>query len=209
MCIQSGMNPANWWAGPRVCPVRRAHHSDCRPSQPHGGRVEDEERLATSWKRRLKFRQPWLQLNLITAFVAAFVIGLFEHTIGKVVALTVFLPVLAGQFGNTGRQALAVTLRGLTLGELLEGKTKGLVTKEAWWVLLNGLLVGLTAWFAMYFYARGASHPSALALGMAVFLAMTGSCVVSGVRSCYHFPALTRVTCFTFASHSHTFPGEN
>ncbi len=143
--------------------------------------VEDEERLATSWKRSLKFRQPWLQLNHITAFVAAFVVGLFEHTIDKVVALAVFLPVLAGQSGNTGYQALAVTLRGLTLGELLEGKTKGLVTKEAWLGLLNGLLVGLTAGFAMYLYARGVSHPSALALGMVVFLAMTGCCVVSGV----------------------------
>jgi magnesium transporter len=48
------------------------------------------------------------------------------------------------------------------LGELLEGKTKGLVTKEAWLGLLNGLLVGLTAGFAMYFYASVASHPSAL-----------------------------------------------
>jgi len=143
--------------------------------------VEDEERLATSWKRSLKFRQPWLQLNHITAFVAAFVVGLFEHTIDKVVALAVFLPVLAGQSGNTGCQALAVTLRGLTLGELLEGKTKGLVTKKAWLGLLNGLLVGLTAGFAMYLYARGVSHPSALALGMVVFLAMTGCCVVSGV----------------------------
>ncbi len=92
-----------------------------------------------------------------------------------------FLPVLAGQSGNTGCQALAVTLRGLTSGELLEGKTKGLVTKKAWLVLLNGLLLGLTAGFAMYLYARGVSHPSALALGLVVFLAMTGSCVVSGV----------------------------
>ncbi|WP_447975451.1 CBS domain-containing protein [Nitrospira sp. Kam-Ns4a] len=64
--------------------------------------VEEEERVATPWWRSLKFRHPWLQLNLLTAFVAAAVVGAFEETINQVVALAVFLPVLAGQSGNTG-----------------------------------------------------------------------------------------------------------
>jgi len=83
--------------------------------------VEKEERLSTPWPRSLRFRHPWLQLNLLTAFVAAAVVGAFQGTIDKLVVLAVFLPVLAGQSGNTGCQALAVTLRGLTLGELRHG----------------------------------------------------------------------------------------
>ncbi|MEY4550933.1 MAG: hypothetical protein RL685_7128, partial [Pseudomonadota bacterium] len=77
--------------------------------------VEREERLATSWKRCFKFRHPWLQLNLLTAFIAAGVVGFFQDTLDQMVVLSVFLPVLAGQSGNTGCQALAVALRGITL----------------------------------------------------------------------------------------------
>ena len=72
--------------------------------------VETEERLSTPWPRSLRFRHPWLQLNLLTAFVAAAVVGAFQGTIDRLVVLAVFLPVLAGQSGNTGCQALAVTL---------------------------------------------------------------------------------------------------
>ena len=63
-------------------------------------------------------RHPWLQINLLTAFAAAFVVSLFEDTIAQIVVLAAFLPVLAGQSGNTGCQSLAVTIRGLTLDEL-------------------------------------------------------------------------------------------
>jgi magnesium transporter len=92
--------------------------------------VEKEERLATPWPRSLRFRHPWLQLNLFTAFLAAAVVGLFQGTINRLVVLAVFLPVLAGQSGNTGCQALAVTLRGLTLGELRPAPRAVLVAKE-------------------------------------------------------------------------------
>lgn len=143
--------------------------------------VEEEERVATTWWRSLRFRHPWLQLNLLTAFVAAAVVGTFEETINQVVVLAVFLPVLAGQSGNTGCQALAVTLRGLTLGELRAGRESALVSKEAWLGLLNGAMVGLTAGLGMFAYASYQHHPAALVLAAVVFLAMTGSCVISGV----------------------------
>jgi magnesium transporter len=143
--------------------------------------VEKEERLATSWARSLKMRHPWLQLNLLTAFVAAGVVGIFQSTIDRIVVLAVFLPVLAGQSGNTGCQALAVTLRGMTLGELKSGRERRLISKEAWLGLLNGALVGVVAGAGMYVYARmqGDTHP--LVLGSVVAAAMTASCVVSGV----------------------------
>jgi magnesium transporter len=143
--------------------------------------VEKEERLSTPWKRSLAFRHPWLQLNLLTAFLAAAVVGTFQDTIDKIVILAVFLPVLAGQSGNTGCQALAVTLRGLTLGELRSGRERALVMKEALLGVLNGGLVGVTAGIGMFAVARLQSNPSAWLLAIVVFVAMTVSCLVSGL----------------------------
>jgi len=143
--------------------------------------VGEEDRLATPWWRSFKFRHPWLQLNLLTAFLAAAVVGTFEGTIERVVVLAVFLPVLAGQSGNTGCQALAVALRGITLGDLKRGKERQLLTKEAWLGLLNGAFVGLVAALAMFVYAGLKHHPQAAILALVVLLAMIGSCVISGI----------------------------
>lgn len=143
--------------------------------------VEKEERLVTPWWRSLKFRHPWLQLNLLTAFVAAAVVGIFQTTLDELVILAVFLPVLAGQSGNTGCQALAVTLRGLTLGELKSGNERNLVFKEALLGLLNGALVGVTAGLGMYIFAGMQEATSPFLLGFVVFLAMIGSCTISGI----------------------------
>jgi magnesium transporter len=143
--------------------------------------VEKEERLATPWSRSLKFRHPWLQLNLLTAFVAGAVVAIFQDTVDRLVILALFLPVLAGQSGNTGCQALAVTLRGLTLGELKAGKEKALVMKEASLGLLNGALTGIVAAGGMYFVATQQNNPNALVLSLVVWLALVGSCVASGI----------------------------
>jgi len=143
--------------------------------------VEEGDRLSTPWFRSFKFRHPWLQINLLTAFLAAAVVGTFEDTIGKVVVLAAFLPVLAGQSGNTGCQALAVALRGLTLGDLKRDKEKFLLTKEAWLGFLNGTFVGVVAALGMYAYAALQDHPQAPMLAFVVFLAMIGSCVISGI----------------------------
>ncbi len=143
--------------------------------------VAEEERLLTPWLRSLKFRHPWLQLNLVTAFLAAGVVGIFQATLDEMVILALFLPVLAGQSGNTGCQALAVTLRGMTLGELDEGAGRALVAKEALLGLLNGTLVGLTAGVGMYVVASMQDNAAPLALAAIVMLAMIGSCVISGI----------------------------
>jgi magnesium transporter len=143
--------------------------------------VEKEERLATRWSQSFKFRHPWLQLNLLTAFAAGAVVGIFEGTVEKLVVLVAFLPVLAGQSGNTGCQALAVTLRGLTLGELKPGAERKLVMKEASLGFLNGAFTGLIASLGMFTYAtlQGSTH--ALMLAAVVWLALVGACVVSGI----------------------------
>jgi magnesium transporter len=143
--------------------------------------VEKEERAATPWWRSFLFRHPWLQLNLLTAFVAAAVVGFFQDTIDKIVVLAVFLPVLAGQSGNSGCQALAVTLRSMTLGELRAIKPRHLLLKEAWLGFLNGAVVGLVAGGGMWIYARSQDAASPLLLGAIVWFAMVGSCVASGL----------------------------
>lgn len=157
----------------------RAIEISAQPGQMVG--VHDEERLLTPWPRSLKFRHPWLQLNLVTAFLAAGVVGFFQDTLDQMVILALFLPVLAGQSGNTGCQALAVTLRGMTLGELDKGAGKTLVAKEALLGVLNGFLVGLVAGAGMFFVARAQGNPNALGLAGIVVLAMVGSCVISGI----------------------------
>ena len=143
--------------------------------------VDKEERINTIWGRCFKLRHPWLQLNLFTAFLAGAVVGIFQDTIDKIVVLAAFLPVLAGQAGNTGCQSLAVTLRGLTLGELKGGGIAKLISKEAWLGLLNGGLVGVTAAIGMFIFANMQGDERALTLSIIVFLAMIGSCVISGV----------------------------
>jgi magnesium transporter len=152
--------------------------------------VENEERLATRWPRALRLRSPWLLLNLATAFAAGGVVGIFEGTIEKVVALAVFLPILAGQSGNTGCQALAVTLRGMTLGELADRRPVTVVAKEAALGLLNGALVGLIAAVAMYLFAR--NEANALMLAGIVFVAMVGACIASGISGALVPMALQR-----------------
>jgi len=143
--------------------------------------VDHEERLVTRWPRSLLLRHPWLQLNLLTAFVAAGVVGLFAGTLEKIVLLAVFLPVLAGQSGNTGCQALAVTLRGMTLGEFKSGSTSTAVIKEATLGFANGAAVGVSAGLGMFFYATMQDNPQALMLAAVTWLAMVIACVVSGI----------------------------
>jgi magnesium transporter len=143
--------------------------------------VEKEERLATPLKQSFKYRHPWLQLNLLTAFVAGGVVALFQDTVDRLVILALFLPVLAGQSGNTGCQALAVTLRGMTLGEVEEGKGRALVAKEAFLGLYNGALTGLVAAVGMLAVALYQGNPNAFVLAVVVWMALVGACVISGI----------------------------
>jgi DNA-binding response OmpR family regulator len=143
--------------------------------------VEKEERVATHWYRSLRLRHPWLQLNLLTAFIAGAVVCFFQKTLDHLLILTIFLPVLADQAANTGSQALAITLRGITLGELESGRERALIRKEALLGLLNGTLVGAVAAIGMYALAMVKHLPNAARLSVTVFIAMIGSCIISGI----------------------------
>ncbi len=155
--------------------------------------VEKEERIATPLPQSFKFRNPWLLINLLTAFAAGAVVALFQGTIDKLVILATFLPVLAGQSGNTGCQALAVTVRGITLGDIKRGGGGKLVTKEALLGLANGTVTGMLCGIAMYLLALTQSSPHALMLGVVVTLAMIGSCAISGISGALVPLALKRM----------------
>jgi magnesium transporter len=141
-----------------------------------------EEQVDTPLWEAFKKRHVWLQINLVTAFLAGAVVSIFEGTITQIVVLAAFLPILAGQSGNTGCQALAISLRGLTLGNFDQIPRRKLLFKEGTLGMLNGLGTGLVAAVAMWFYA-GSSESSAspVMLGLTILLAMTGACISSGL----------------------------
>jgi magnesium transporter len=155
--------------------------------------VEKEERIATSIRQSFKFRNPWLLINLLTAFAAGGVVALFQGTVDRLVILATFLPVLAGQSGNTGCQALAVAVRGLTLGDVKPGSSAALVTKEAMLGLANGAVTGVLCGLAMFGLALYEGSGHATMLGVAVMLAMIGSCAVSGISGALVPLALKRL----------------
>lgn len=143
--------------------------------------VAKEERLYTDVWTAFKMRHPWLQVNLLTAFLAGFVVSLFEGTIAQIVTLAAFLPILAGQSGNTGCQALAITLRGITLGDLNGYPVRKLLAKELILGAMNGALTGFVAGLAMYWTSGGGDPQQAIMLGIVILLAMTGACMASGI----------------------------
>ncbi len=122
-----------------------------------------------------------MQLNLLTAFAAGAVVAIFQDTINHIVFLAAFLPIVLSQSANTGCQALAVTLRGMTLRELTPERSRNITMKEMALALMNGAFVGVTAAVGMYFYASYQQSPDALRLAGVVFVAMMIACMVSGV----------------------------
>lgn len=147
--------------------------------------VEKEERVTSHWRRSVLSRHPWLQLNLLTAFLAAAVVGYFQDTIDRFIVLALFLGILSGQCANTGCQALAVTLRGMTLGDLRGGMLGRLGRKEIWVGAVNGLGTGLVAGIGMYFIARAQDYENALILGGVVWGALFLACIMSGISGLY------------------------
>lgn len=143
--------------------------------------VEKEERLTTAWPRSLRLRHPWLQINLFLGFIAAGVMGTFEATIDRIIALAVFVPVLIGQSSNTAVQTLSVALRAMTLGELRPGRERALIIKETWLGTLNGALTGVSAGLGMLVFSWMQQNSDGVILALIVFLATTISCLVAGI----------------------------
>lgn len=132
-----------------------------------------EHALSPAWLS-VRSRMPWLQINLFTAFAAATVVGLFENTIASYTALAVLLPVVAGQSGNTGAQALAVVMRGLTLREVGLKNWLQVLGKELRVGVLNGLGVAATTAFVIYLWSRSPGLTAIMALAMVASMAIAG-----------------------------------
>ncbi len=136
--------------------------------------VSRDERALSSPVFAVTKRLPWLQINLLTAFLAAAVVGLFEGTIARFTALAVLLPVVAGQSGNAGAQALAVTMRGLVLREINLRSWPRILGKEAAVGVVNGLAVALTTALGVYLWSRSVGLVLVCAMAMVISMIVAG-----------------------------------
>lgn len=133
-----------------------------------------EEHALSKVSFAVKKRLPWLQVNLATAFLASLVVGFFEDTIAKITILAVFLPVVAGQSGNTGSQALAVTMRGLALREVRISQWFQVAKKEILVGLINGVAVAFTTGIIVYFWASSFGIALVIAVSMIISMMIAG-----------------------------------
>jgi magnesium transporter len=151
-----------------------------------------EEHALSKASLAVKKRLPWLQVNLATAFLASFVVGLFEDTIAQITILAIFLPVVAGQSGNTGSQALAVTIRGLALKEIRISQWFKVARKEILVGFINGVAVAVTTGTIVYFWAD--SLGIAIVIGISMILSMliagfAGAIIPIGLKAIGQDPA--------------------
>ena len=118
---------------------------------------------------------PWLGLNLVTVFLAALVIGVFESTVARVVALAIFLPIIPGQAGMSGMQTLTLVVRSMTLGELPGRRVLRLLVRELALALTQGILLGAVVGAAAYLWK---GDPT---LGLILAAAMVGNMIIAGL----------------------------
>ncbi len=142
--------------------------------------LDDEEDLFAPMIPSARRRAVWLALNLLTAFSAAWVIGLFEQTLDKVVALAILMPVVASMGGIAGTQTLTLTIRGLALGQVSAGNARQLINKELGISLINGciwsVVVGVVAW--LWFQNVMLGYVISIALVFNMFVAALAGIVV-------------------------------
>ena len=139
-----------------------------------GGLRQEEDIFSSVWASA-RNRWTWLAINLVTAFVASRVIGVFEGSIEKLVALAALMPIVAGIGGNSGNQTITMIVRSLALGQISPASARKLVLKEIVIALLNGLVWGgIIGVFAMLLY-KSAS------LGLVMMVAMTLNLLVASI----------------------------
>jgi magnesium transporter len=130
------------------------------------GLREEEDFFASVWKS-VQNRWAWLAINLVTALVASRVIGLFEGSIEKIVALAALMPIVAGIGGNSGNQTTTMIVRGLALGQISSHNMQALIKKELGVALLNGLVWGSVLGVIAFILYKNAH------LGLVMMAAMT------------------------------------
>ncbi len=133
-----------------------------------------DERALSSPLFAVKRRLVWLHINLLTAFLAAAVVGLFESTIARFTALAILLPVVAGQSGNAGSQALAVTMRGLALREVSTLHWRAVLSKELQIGLINGSALAITCGLGVWAWSQSWGLALVIAIAMVTAMVMAG-----------------------------------
>ncbi|MBR9988619.1 MAG: magnesium transporter [Gemmatimonadetes bacterium] len=141
--------------------------------------VGKEEKALSPVNFAVRKRLLWMTINLGTAFLAASVVGIFESTIAQFTALAVLLPVVAGQSGNAGAQALAVTMRGLSLHEIGVRQWPRVLMKEFGVGILNGIAISITTAAGVYMWSG--SQGLALVISLAMVLSMTIACMAGAL----------------------------
>jgi magnesium transporter len=137
--------------------------------------VSEDEELAGNWKEAVKSRLPWLVLNLGTAFLAASIIRNFDSTIASMGVLAGYMVIIAGMGGNAATQALAVTVRRISLNDLSDNQAYRTVLKEFTVGLINGATIGCIVFLFALLYDQ---NPM---LGLVIFIAMTGNLIIAGI----------------------------
>ncbi len=136
--------------------------------------VDIEEHALDPVAYKVRRRSRWLLLNLLTAFLAAFVVGLFQDTITRFAILAVYMPIVAGQGGNAATQALAVVVRGLAIGDIGWSKAKRVIFREAFAGMLNGVITGFVAGVCAITFGAPAVLGVILAISMVINLLVAG-----------------------------------
>ncbi|WPP01259.1 magnesium transporter [Pseudomonas sp. HR96] len=133
------------------------------------GLREEEDIFASVW-RSLRNRWSWLAINLITAFISSRVIGLFEGSIEKLVALAALMPIVAGIGGNSGNQTITMIVRAMALDQVSPGNTKRLLRKELIVATVNGLVwggvIGVVAFLLYHSWSLGVVMTAAMTLNL-------------------------------------------
>ncbi|MDU4789799.1 magnesium transporter [Clostridium paraputrificum] len=134
------------------------------------GGVDEEEKVDGSLRDSIKSRLPWLIVNLITAILAASVVGAFEGTISQVVTLATFMPIVAGMGGNAGTQSLTIVVRGIALGELDKDNGIRIFIKELLVGLTTGIVIGAIIAVLGFMWER--NFVFGIVIGLAMILNM-------------------------------------
>ncbi|RZK35397.1 MAG: magnesium transporter, partial [Pedobacter sp.] len=137
--------------------------------------VSEDEELSGNWIEAVKSRLPWLIINLGTAFLASAVVRHYESTLSQLAVLSAYMVIIAGMGGNAATQALAVTVRRISLYDLTDNQAYRTVLKEFTVGLINGAVTGLVVFVFAYFFD---GKPM---LGLVIFMAMTGNLVIAGI----------------------------
>jgi magnesium transporter len=163
----------------RYADLLSASHRDATADMGSMVGVSREERALSPVGFAVRKRLPWLQVNLGTAFLAAAVVGLFESTIAQFTALAVLLPVVAGQSGNTGAQALAVTMRGLALREIGQRHWGRIVRKELAIGCINGVAVAAITGLGVLLWSGSVGLAGVIASAMILSMVLASASGVS------------------------------